>query len=162
MRQNKNTGFYVGGSGLDRTDDFLKFCRSGLDRIQFLRTRIGLGLKNFTVCSSLTCVYTAEMNTDQDWIRNEANLGRIRTGSDCNIFEIWRIRTGSDWENFSCFNVIILNIWTYQKFQLSLDFTDLLNGSVYPGINGNSSAETILQLELQSLLSTTTYNAEFL
>jgi len=26
------------------------------------------------------------MSTDQDWIRTEANLGRIRTGSDCNFF----------------------------------------------------------------------------
>jgi len=55
MRQNKNTWFYMGGSGLDRTDDFKKFCRPGLDRIQFLRIRIGLGLKNFTVRSSLPC-----------------------------------------------------------------------------------------------------------
>ena len=39
MRQNKDTWFYVGGSGLDR--------------IQFLWSRIGLGLKNFTVRSSL-------------------------------------------------------------------------------------------------------------
>jgi len=34
-----NTWFYIGGSGLDR--------------IQLLRIRIGLGLKKFTVCSSL-------------------------------------------------------------------------------------------------------------
>jgi len=31
---------------------------------------------------------------------------------------------------------------------LSLNFTDLLNGSVYLAINGKSSAETILQFEL--------------
>jgi len=43
----------MGVSGLDRTDDFQKFCRSGLDQIQLLGIRIGLGLKNFTVCSSL-------------------------------------------------------------------------------------------------------------
>jgi len=36
----------------------------------------------------------------QDWIRTEANFGRIRTGLDCNFFENWRIGTGSDWENF--------------------------------------------------------------
>ena len=53
MRQNKNTRFYIGGSGLDQTDDFQKFCGSGLDRIQFNRIRTGLGLKNFTVRSSL-------------------------------------------------------------------------------------------------------------
>jgi len=45
---------------------------------------------------------------------------------------------------------------------LSLDFTDMLNGSIYLAINSKSSAETILQFELQSPLSTTTYNAEFL
>jgi len=44
---------YMGGSGMDRTDDFQKFCGSGLDRIQFYRIRTGLGLKNFTVGSSL-------------------------------------------------------------------------------------------------------------
>jgi len=41
------------GLGLDRTDDFEKFCGSGLDRIQLYRIRTGLGLKNFTVRSSL-------------------------------------------------------------------------------------------------------------
>jgi len=45
--------FTWGGSGLDRTDHFQKFCGSGLDRIQFYRIRTGLGLKNFTVRSSL-------------------------------------------------------------------------------------------------------------
>jgi len=44
----------MGGSGLDRIDDFQKFCRSGLDRIQIFRFRIGLGLKNFSVRTSLT------------------------------------------------------------------------------------------------------------
>jgi len=43
----------MGGSGLDQTDDFQKFCGSGLDRIQFYRIRTGPGLKNFTVRSSL-------------------------------------------------------------------------------------------------------------
>jgi len=28
------------------------------------------------------------MSTDQDWIRTEANFGRIRTGSDCNFLKI--------------------------------------------------------------------------
>jgi len=32
-----------------------------------------------------------EMNTDQDWIRTEANSGGIRTGSDCKFFENWWI-----------------------------------------------------------------------
>jgi len=53
MKQNKNSLIFMGGSGLDRTDDLQKFCRSGLDRIQFYWNRTGLGLKNFTVRSSL-------------------------------------------------------------------------------------------------------------
>jgi len=35
MRQNKNTWVFIGGWGLDRTDEFQKFCWSGLDRMQF-------------------------------------------------------------------------------------------------------------------------------
>jgi len=60
MRQNKNSpiSFSMGGSGLDRTDDFQKFCRTGLDRIQFHQIRTGLGLKNFTVRSSLLSAIT--------------------------------------------------------------------------------------------------------
>jgi len=41
---------------LHRTDDFLKFCGSGLDRIKLLRIKIGLGLNNFTVRSSLIAI----------------------------------------------------------------------------------------------------------
>jgi len=48
-----NTWFYMAGSRLDRTDDFQKFWGSGLDSIQLLGIRIGLGLKHFTVHSSL-------------------------------------------------------------------------------------------------------------
>jgi len=64
MRQNKNTWFYIGGSGLDRTVDFQKICLSGLDRIQFYQNRTGVWLKNFTVRSSLVltvlnCTITA-------------------------------------------------------------------------------------------------------
>jgi len=43
----------MGGSALDQTDDFQKFYRSGLDQVQFYQIRTGLGLKNFTVHSSL-------------------------------------------------------------------------------------------------------------
>jgi len=35
MSQNKSAWFYTGGSGLDRTDDFQKFCGSGLDGFNF-------------------------------------------------------------------------------------------------------------------------------
>ena len=48
-----NVWFCKGRSGLDLTDDFQKFRGCGLDRIQLLQIRIGLGLKNFTVRSSL-------------------------------------------------------------------------------------------------------------
>jgi len=54
---------------MDRTDDFLKFCRSGLDRIQFYRIKTGLGLKNFKVHSSLLAVSmwsVAEMSIGLD------------------------------------------------------------------------------------------------
>ena len=64
-------------------------------------------------CRPLLLQALAEMSTDRigsDWIRTEANFGRIRTGSYCNFFENWRIRIGSDWENIFCFNVIILNV----------------------------------------------------
>jgi len=54
-----NTRFYMGGSGLDRTHDFQKFCGSGRDRIQFCRIMTGLVLRNFTVRSSMQCVVTA-------------------------------------------------------------------------------------------------------
>jgi len=53
MRQYKNTWFYISRSRLDRTDDFQKFCGSGLDCTQFYRIRTGLGQNNFTVHSSL-------------------------------------------------------------------------------------------------------------
>jgi len=49
------------GSGLDQIDGFKKFCESGLDRIQLLRIRIGLGLKNFTVRSSLAHIWEKQI-----------------------------------------------------------------------------------------------------
>jgi len=39
----------------------------------------------------------AWIRTGSDWIRTEANFGRIRAGSDWNFCENGRIRTGSDW-----------------------------------------------------------------
>ena len=53
MWQNTNTLFYIGGSALDRTDDFENFCGLRLDRIQFHRISTGIRLKHFTVRSSL-------------------------------------------------------------------------------------------------------------
>jgi len=52
----------MGGSGLDRTDDFQKFCGSALDRIQFYRIRTGIELKNFPVCSSLANTSTSAVS----------------------------------------------------------------------------------------------------
>ena len=69
MRQNKNTWFYIGGSGLDRTDDFQKFCGSGLDRIQFHRIKTGLGLKNFIVHSSLMTTQTPTTAEIEKWLQ---------------------------------------------------------------------------------------------
>ena len=76
MRQNKNTWFYIGGSGLDRTDDFQKFCGSGLDRIQFYRIRTGLGLKNFTV-AHLCHVFHIMIRLDSchnQWLETRARV----------------------------------------------------------------------------------------
>ena len=67
----------MGGSGLDRSDDFHKFCESGLDWIQFYRIRTGLGLKNLSVRSSLENMknyYKTNIKTSQSKI---ANLGII-------------------------------------------------------------------------------------
>jgi len=54
----------MGGSGLDRIDDFQKFYETRLYRIQFLRIRIGLGLNNITVRSSL--LRTKDLGCKQD------------------------------------------------------------------------------------------------
>jgi len=54
----------MGGSGLDRIDDFQKFYETRLDRIQFLRIKIGLGLNNITVRSSL--LRTKDLGCKQD------------------------------------------------------------------------------------------------
>jgi len=43
-------------------------------------------------CSETLAWYEAEMSTDQDWSRTEANFGRIWTGSDCNFFQNSQIR----------------------------------------------------------------------
>jgi len=53
----------------------------------------------------LSLFFTQHRQQRWAWIRTEANIGRIRTGSECNFFENWRVRTGSDSENFCCFNV---------------------------------------------------------
>jgi len=53
MGQNKIHGFTWADQDWIELMIFQKFCGSGLDRIQFLRISIGLGLKNFTVCSSV-------------------------------------------------------------------------------------------------------------
>jgi len=76
----------MGLSRLDRADDFKKFCRSGLDRIQLLRIRIGLGLKNFTVRSSLLYTTVAQINEglyfrsprlSTRFVSNAANMAKV-------------------------------------------------------------------------------------
>ena len=39
-RQNKNTRFYIGGSGLDRTGDFQKFCHQDCIRFNFIGSEL--------------------------------------------------------------------------------------------------------------------------
>jgi len=95
----------MGGSGVDRTDDFQKFCRLGLNRIRFYRFRTGLGLKNFPVRSSLMLLCPVRTRGEQwtelgvDWIRcmtNFVGFGLVRT-------VIFFINLGSrpelDWDN---------------------------------------------------------------
>ena len=96
MRQNNDrpTWFYTGGSALDRTDDFQKFFGSGLDRIQFFWI-IGLGLKNFTVRSSLLhrWLHTLE-SAEKTCSAKMPSLPDARSsGSLCtanNFFQRWR------------------------------------------------------------------------
>ena len=70
----------------DRTSDFQKFCWSGLDRIQFYRIRTGLGLKNFTVRSSLAHMEWSH-KFHKSWFR-------LTTGPA--IFQIWESDSCSD------------------------------------------------------------------
>jgi len=58
----------MGGSGLDRTDDFQKFWESGLDWLKLLQIRIGLGLKNFTVRSCLVASQTVSNFASSDMV----------------------------------------------------------------------------------------------
>ena len=78
----------MGGSRMDQTDDFQKLCESGLDRIQLLWIRIGLGLKNFTVRSSLiqTLLITV--------VKCLIIFFRISTGLDQIFGPYYRIRIG--------------------------------------------------------------------
>jgi len=96
------------------------------------------------------------IRTGSDWIRTEANFGRIMTGSDCNFFDNWRIRTGSDWENIFCFNVIILNV---SKILVVIRYYRFAKQQCNFAISGKSSVETILPFELYPPLPT--YNVEF-
>ena len=62
--------------------------------------------------SELPFGYAGEMSTDRtgsDFIRTEANFGRIWARSGLHFF-YWRIKTGLEWENFFCIYVIIVNI----------------------------------------------------
>jgi len=73
---------------------FSKSLHTGLDRIQFLRIRVGLGVKNFTVRSSLVLI-THEHGTgfDLDWIRTVANFADFRLDPVCRGAQNQDIRT---------------------------------------------------------------------
>jgi len=117
------------GSELDRTGDFQQFCRSGLDRIQFCQIRTGLGLKNFTVCSSLFPAREYENESGLD--RTGSGLKTILAGSGLDRTAIFFKNGGQDWiglRKFCCFYVIILKI---SKILVVIRFHGLLNGSVY-------------------------------
>jgi len=130
----------MGGSGRDRTDDSQKLCRSGLDRIQFLRIRIGLGLKNFTVHSSL-------MSTDQDWSKFWPDQGWI------GLQFFWKL-ADQDWiglrnfllfqcdysehiKNFSCDSILQICkcIFCHQCQKLSRDFFTIRTASTFVHIH---------------------------
>ena len=95
--------------------------------------------------SEMRIQQTAEMSTDQDWIRTEANFDRIKTGSNCNFLKFGR--SGLD-RTEKIFVVLMKLFWKYQKFYLWSDFTGLLNGSVYFAIKYKNSPGAILQFEL--------------
>jgi len=81
----------MGGSGLDRTDDFQKFCGSGLDRIQFF--------------------------SDQDWTRTEKFHSLLISGGNARGFEegISKLvyRAG---EGIFLLTVSIAFVWLYLQF----------------------------------------------
>ena len=63
----------------DRIDDFQKFCRSGLNRIQFYRIRTGLRLKNFTVRSSFVQTSLPGLKLN---VKRSSTLKYLRTLDD--------------------------------------------------------------------------------
>jgi len=65
---------------------FSKILRTGLDRIQFYRIRTGLGLKNFTVRSSLVCT-----TSSHDVRINHVTCQLIWCSSFCveRVFLLW-------------------------------------------------------------------------
>ena len=103
MRQNKNTLFCIGGSGLDWWFSTILWIRTGSDwwfsTILPIRTGSDSILsdqdwtrteKFHSLLISVPCQRIWErIRTGSDWIRTEDNFGRIRTGSDCNFFQKW-------------------------------------------------------------------------
>jgi len=92
------------GSGLDRTDDFQKICESGLNRIQFFWIRTGLGVKKFTVHSSLIrgkfanrygspkTAFKEDLDTDKDIWNAFVDILWIQTlGKSCTLHNHWFI-----------------------------------------------------------------------
>ena len=101
-------------------------CREIISSLRLLRQRRFLdyaSTKHIQTCvvrSTDSALCPPLVMTHQRWarIRTEANFGRIRTRSDCNVFEIWRIRTGWNWKNFFCFNENRSTIYSYFDFGL--------------------------------------------
>jgi len=74
MRQNKNTWFYIGGSGLDRTDDFQKF----LDQDWIGFNFIGSGLDSDWKISQSAHLCKQDLYKGGDAIQNVVGLERVQ------------------------------------------------------------------------------------
>ena len=83
MRQNKNTWFYIGGSGLHRTDDFQKIFkfRTGSDSI--LSDQDWTWTENFhslLICGSyhiVVCTSKPPRNNQRRWLTNASPQDRL-------------------------------------------------------------------------------------
>ena len=121
--------------------------------VQFANFFVKFGYKAFWNLATLDVQFTTEASgRDQHGSgldRTGSGLKPILAGSGLDRTGIFLKfgESGLD-RTEKIFLVLMWLFWTYQKFQLSLNFTVLLNGSVYLAINGKSSAETILQFEL--------------
>jgi len=124
-------------TGLDRTDDFQKFCESGLDRIHFYRISTGLGLKNFTVRSLLISglLDWVEFLTSVEivhrvsiWTRCHFWCCNIRFDVFRNFFVVWCLRIEFYVENnFHIVSNSFLIFYHFSKIVCICKFTNRLN-----------------------------------